>query len=130
VINSAGDQKFFYVKSDHETPTLYFSFLPQFAHKLKEQAKGIIFIGGNYVLGLLGTKDCEELVKELEDACKAMSSKPVKTNKKADVKFDFKIKGQKPVVTKEICQFNITGADFKEDKILEIMGKHNVVELE
>ena len=59
-----------------------------------------------------------------------MSTKPVKMTKKGDVKFDFKIKGQKPIVTKEICQFNITGADFKEDKITEIMKKHNVVEME
>jgi len=59
-----------------------------------------------------------------------MSSKPVKMTKKADVKFDFKIKGQKPIVTKEICQFNITGAGFKEDKIIEIMKAHKVAELE
>lgn len=58
-----------------------------------------------------------------------MSSKPVKSTKKADVKFDFKIKGQKPIVTKEILQFNITGADFKEDKIVELMNKHNLAEI-
>lgn len=56
-----------------------------------------------------------------------MSSKPVKMTKKADVKFDFKIKGQKPIVTKEICQFNITGAGFKEDKIIEIIDRKSVV---
>jgi len=40
---------------------------------------------------------------------------------KADVKFDFKIKGQKPVVTKEICQFSITGADFKEEDLVAVL---------
>lgn len=55
------------------------------------------------MLGLIGFKDCEELVKQIEAACKEMSSKPVKMNKKNDVKFDFKIKGQKAIVTKDIC---------------------------
>ena len=130
MINAGGDTKFYFVKSEQETPTLYFSFLPQFAHTLKEQEKGIIFVGGNYILGMMGTDQTEEMVKELEACCKEMSSKPVKMTKKADVKFDFKIKGQKPIVTKGICQFNITGADFKEDKILEIMKKYNVAEME
>jgi hypothetical protein len=130
VINAGGDVKNYFVKSEQETPTLYFSFLPQFAHTLKEQEKGVIFVGGGYVLGLLGTDKCDDLVNELEACCKEMSSKPVKMTKKGDVKFDFKIKGQKPIVTKGICQFNITGADFKEDKIVEIMKKYNVVEME
>ena len=79
---------------------------------------------------MIGTDKCADMVKELEACCKEMSSKPVKMTKKDDVKFDFKIKGQKPVVTKGICQFNITGADFKEEKIAEIMKKYNVVEME
>jgi hypothetical protein len=70
------------------------------------------------------------MITKLEAACKEMSSKPVKVNKKADVKFDFKIKGQKAIVTKEICQFNITGADFKEEKIVEIMAAYKVAELD
>jgi len=49
--------------SKQESPTIYFSFLPQFAHKFKETGKGLIFCGDNFVLGLIGTKDCEELVK-------------------------------------------------------------------
>ena len=67
---------------------------------------------------------------ELEAYCKGASKKPVKLVKKADVKFDFKIKGQKPVVTKGICMFNITGSDFNADKIAEIMSKNNVVEMD
>jgi len=91
------------VKSEQESPTLYFSFLPQFAAKLKETGKGIIFLGDNFVLGLLGADGQDELTGELEKVCKESSSKPVKMNKKKDVKFDFKIKGQKPVVTKGVC---------------------------
>lgn len=97
---------------------------------MKEQGKGLIFIGQNYILGLIGNKDSDEMIVKLEAICKEMSSKPVKMNKKADVKFDFKIKGQKPIVTKDICQFNITGADFKEDKIVEIMQAYKVADLE
>ena len=59
-----------------------------------------------------------------------MSSKPVKSNKKAEVKFDYKIKGQKPVVTKDICQFSITGADFSSEKLGEVLKAHSFVDME
>jgi len=36
VLNSNEETKFYFVKSEHDSPTLYFSFLPQFAAKLKE----------------------------------------------------------------------------------------------
>ena len=79
---------------------------------------------------MIGSKEATDLVTELEACCKEMSSKPVKVNKKNEVKFDFKIKGQKPIVTKEVIQFNITGADFKAEKVQEILAKHKIVELE
>ena len=59
-----------------------------------------------------------------------MSSKPIKSSVKAEVKFDYKIKGQKPVVTKEICQFSITGSDFNAEKISELLKKNNIEEME
>ena len=130
MINSQEDSKLYYSISKQDSPTLYFSFLPQFAHKFKEGGKGLIFVGQNFILGLIGNKENDEMVGKLEAACKEMSSKPVKTTKKADVKFDFKIKGQKPIQTKDICQFNITGADFKEDKIVEILKEYKVAELD
>jgi len=72
--------------------------LPQFAKDLKEKNKGMIFFGETYIIGLIGNKSSDALVTALEAACKEMSkNKAVKTNKKADVKFDYKIKGQKPV---------------------------------
>lgn len=104
--------------------------MPSYAAQLKEQGKGCIYFGNNFVFGLVGLKDCKQLVTELEAACKKSSTKPVKVNLKADVKFDFKIKGQKPVVTKEICQFNITGADFKEEDLLELLTKSGYKSLE
>lgn len=69
------------------------------------------------------------MITELEALCKEMSSKQVKSAVKNDVKFDFKIKGQKPVVTKEVLQFSITGADFNADKIAEVLKKHGVAEM-
>ena len=95
VLNSnAADSSLFYVKSEHDSPTLYFSFLPQFAAKLKELNRGIVFFSDTFVIGLIGNNTSGEVVKELEAACKEMcKKKPVKLNQKADVKFDFKIKG-------------------------------------
>lgn len=50
-------------------------------------------------------------------------NKPVKKVQKNDVKFDFKIKGQKPVQTKDVTFFNITGGDFKDQGLIEILTK-------
>lgn len=41
------------VKSDESNPTLYFSFLPTFAPLLVEKKQGIVFIGSQFVIGLL-----------------------------------------------------------------------------
>jgi hypothetical protein len=79
---------------------------------------------------MIGNTSQDALVTDIEAYCKEASKKPVKLNKKGDVKFDFKIKGQKPVVTKGVCQFNITGSDFNSDKIAEIMAKHGIVEMD
>jgi len=79
---------------------------------------------------MIGNNTVGDTVKAIEDVCKEMSSKQVKSNIKKDVKFDFKIKGQKPIVTKDVCQFNITGAGFKEEKLIEILKAANVTELE
>jgi hypothetical protein len=118
------------VSSEQDSPTLYFSFLPQFAQKLKDQGKGIIFFGNNFILGLVGSNEKADMVADLEVLCKEMSKKPVKSASKKEVKFDFKIKGQKPVVTKEIIQFSITGGDFVAEKISAVLKKHGVAEME
>ena len=51
------ETKTYFVKSDQSDPTLYISFLPQFAETFKEQGKGIAFIGDTFVVGLFGEKD-------------------------------------------------------------------------
>ena len=59
-----------------------------------------------------------------------MSAKEVKSNSKDQVKFDFKEKGKKPVVTKGILQFSITGQDFNLDKLVETFQTFGAQELE
>lgn len=82
------------------------------------------------MIGLVGTNEDKTLASDIEAVCKEMSSKPVKAAIKDSVKFDYKIKGQKPVVTKEIVQFSITGADFNAEKIAEVLKNHKVKEMD
>lgn len=124
------DQKFFYAKSEQDAPTLYFSYLRSYAAQLKEHGKGIVYFGNTFVFGLVGVKDCKQLVTDLEAACKRSSTKAVKADVKSDVKFDFKIKGKKPVVTKDVCQFNITGAGLKEEDLVEVLTKAGYVAMD
>ena len=82
------------------------------------------------MLGLLGNNDLKNAVDKVEELCKQKSSKQVKSNIKKEVKFDFKIKGQKPVVTKDICQFSITGGDFPLDNLGDVLKEHGFEFLE
>ena len=43
-----------FVKSEQDDPTLYFSFLAQFAQELQAKDKGVVFIGDSFIVGLLG----------------------------------------------------------------------------
>ena len=97
---------------------------------MKEKNKGVVYFGDSFVVGLIGNNASGDLVSNIEKVCKEMSTKQVKSNIKKDVKFDFKKKGEKPVVTKDICQFTITGAGFKGDKIIEILTAASAEELD
>jgi hypothetical protein len=48
------DKPLYFLKSEQPDPTIYVSYLPQFAAEMKEQGKGIVFIGQSFVMGLLG----------------------------------------------------------------------------
>ena len=80
-------------------------------------------------MGLLG-KPTMIQVGDLEKLCKEHSTKDVKANVRDQVKFEFKEKGKKPVVTKGIALFSITGKDFQVEKIVESLKQQNVSELE
>jgi len=67
---------------------------------------------------------------ELEGACREMSSKEVKSISKDKTKFDFKKKGEKPLITEDIIQFNITGSNFKDESILKVFDKHDIRQFE
>lgn len=53
----AGDKSIYFSKSDADAPTSYFSQLPQFAAKLKENDRGMIYMGNNFVIGVVGNKN-------------------------------------------------------------------------
>jgi len=50
----SGDANFGAFYTEEEAPTIYVSFLPAYADKLKARSKGIMFFRENYVIGLLG----------------------------------------------------------------------------
>lgn len=91
----------YFVKSDQSDPTLYVSSLPQFAADFKEKNKGIIYVASNFVVGLFGSPS-QLNVKELEEACKGLSSKPVKVICKDKVSFKFKEKSKKAIEAKDV----------------------------
>jgi alanyl-tRNA synthetase len=109
-----------FVRSEQPDPTIYFSFLPQFAEDLQKFGKGLVFVGDNFVVGFLGKPELLA-VPAVEAVCKETSTKEVKARSQDQVKFDFKEKGKKPVVTKNICQFAITGQDFNIGRIAELL---------
>ena len=118
----------YFVKSEQADPTLYISFLPQFAEEFKVKQKGIVFIASNFLVGLIGNPS-QLNMKELEEQVKQMSSKPAKIVIKDKVEFKFKEKGKKPVKTEGILQFMITGQDMHVDKLAELLtvqGLHNL----
>ena len=123
------DHPVHFVRSEQPDPTLYFSLLPQFAEELQKSGKGLVFVGDTFVLGLLGKPSLLD-VAAVEAICKENSSKEVKARSQDQVKFDFKEKGKKPVVTKGVCQFSITGADFNQTKIAELLTSKGAFELE
>ena len=89
----------------------------------------MVFVGDSFVVGLLGKKGMFEL-EALEKLCKETSTKEVKCRQQDQVKFDFKEKGKKPVLTKGICQFAITGSEFSVDKITELLKSLGLTQLE
>lgn len=122
------DHPIHFVRSEQPDPTIYFSFLPQFAEELQKLGKGLVFVGDTFVVGLIGKPELLA-VPAIEAVCKESSTKEVKSRTADQVKFDFKEKGKKPVVTKGVNQFSITGADFNIGKVAEVLkgaGAHEL----
>lgn len=80
-------------------------------------------------MGLLGDPKLLDL-NALQEIVKGMTTKEIKMNQRDQVKFDFKEKGKKPVITKGICMFSITGQGFNLDKLSETLQTAGFNELE
>lgn len=93
--------------TEDTAPTSYISFLPAYAHLLKENKRGVIFVSKTFLIGILGSSDLvniEELKTTLEGKIK---SSDVKT----EVSFTNSSKEKKSkaekIVTKDIVSFKI-----------------------
>lgn len=98
------DLKNCYVKSDQPNPTLYISWLKQYAQEFKDRGKGIVFIGGSFVVGLVGDPAGLTLV-DLKKVAAEMSSKETKCVEMDKVSFAFKEKGKKKIDAKGVKWF-------------------------
>jgi len=76
------------VKSNHDSPTLYFSHLKNYAAMLKRENKGIIFVTDNFVYGLVGNPDLFNVqgLQELLRSTKGEKAKLVVKTKIQDAK--------------------------------------------
>ena len=90
--------------------------MAQFAQELQAKDKGVIFIGDSFIVGLLGSGGVLN-VASIEEFAKTISTKETKSRQQDQVKFDSKEKGKKPVVTKGVVFFSITGADFNYERL-------------
>ena len=124
-----GTNNNFFCQSEQDSPTLYVSFLPQFAQGFKDQGKGLVFVAPNFVCGLFGNPEAIQL-PIIEEQCAAMSSKPIKKNVKDKVSFKFKEKGKKPINATGVLSFMITGADFDVGRLVEIFESQQIISLD
>ena len=89
----------------------------------------MVYIGESFVVGLLGSAGVLN-VASIEAFAKTVSTKEIKSRQQDQVKFDSKEKGKKPVVTKGVVFFSITGSDFNFDKLAEHLKTLGAIELE
>jgi len=93
---------FIVARSDESSPTMFISNMPQYAEKLKEGKKGVIFVGPSYLYGLIGVDDKVDS-KALEEAVSKMQveakSKKAPLRVKNKLSFKSKDKKQKKKIT-------------------------------
>jgi hypothetical protein len=88
----------------------------------------VVFIGESFVVGLLSSPEILN-VPSVEEVCKSLSTKEIKSRQQDKVKFDPKEKGKKPIETKGIVFFSVTGQDLNLDKLSEHLRGLGAVEL-
>jgi len=107
-----------FIRSEQDAPTLYVSQLPAFAEQCKEKKKNLMFVNQNYVAGLLGDPTSVKF-DEISKKCAELSTTSKVCIQMKQVKFDHKIKGQKPVVTKDVFLFMIANKNLNVEKLVE-----------
>lgn len=110
------------IESDHSDPTLYFSHLAQYAEELKMKEKAVVFVGQNFIFGLLSNPSSVDIDK-LEELLK--TDNPDGYDMKTKKELSYKVKGQKkPIKTKGILQFSIPGVKFEKEVIQKFFADH------
>lgn len=118
-----------FIRSEQDAPTLYVSQLPAFAEQCKNKKKNVVFVNQSWCCGLLGdptSVDFDALAKK----CVELSSASKVRIQMKQVKFDHKIKGQKPVVTKDVFLFMITNENLNVEKLVEDLSTMGYKEME
>ena len=106
----------------------YVTYLAKYAEELKNQGKGVVFFGSNFVVGLFGDASTIQL-PQIEEQCTAMSSKQIKKVVQDKASFKFKEKGKKPINVAGVCKFMITGADFDTGRLTELLESQQMQNL-
>eukprot|EP00357_Protocruzia_adherens_P036422 CAMPEP_0115033840 /NCGR_PEP_ID=MMETSP0216-20121206/40213_1 /TAXON_ID=223996 /ORGANISM="Protocruzia adherens, Strain Boccale" /LENGTH=961 /DNA_ID=CAMNT_0002412447 /DNA_START=107 /DNA_END=2992 /DNA_ORIENTATION=+ len=101
LFKATADQKLAFVQSDQENPTLYFSFMSHHAADLQAGNKGIVYVGDNFVFGLLGSPelyDAKQLIPAIKAAAEMEKDPVLKINNAV----------KKPKAVKNIAMFSAT----------------------
>lgn len=98
------------LSSKEKNPRIFFSFLASYAQDIKEKKKGVIYIGENFLFGIIGEDKAlsQEQVSEFSTILKPDKSQ----NKKSLLitnKVSFKVNKKKKIVTKQITQLSFVG---------------------
>lgn len=111
-----------FYQSEEDNAKIYISFLPSFAQDLKARGKGVVFIGENFVVGILGNPG-EFNFEEFKEVVSAGSQ--VKAMSKKDVNFVQKVKKKKVTTkTSDMLYFQIIGEGISKDLSMEYLSSH------
>lgn len=120
------------MKSEQPDPTLYITWLPQYAEEMKKGGKGLVFVASNFVVGLFGDASAIDM-SNLQTVATNLSSKEVKVMNRPKVSFEFKEKGKKKgkkIEVTGICQFMISGQNMEVEKLTETLEAMGIKSME
>lgn len=106
-------------ETEETAPTSYISFLPGYAHKLKETQKGVIYVTKTFIIGILGKPDA----LNLEELKQAVGASIKSSDQKTEVTFTQKDKKQNnKIVTKDILSFKILCENLNVEEIKSFLA--------